>query len=66
MEGNKDRMKKPNCPKCNEKTFIQDDSFDYGEGHHGSGGTQIIKTLVCSVCDWYDEEGEYDGEYEDE
>ena len=39
------------CPKCgSDKITIIDDSFDYGEGHHGSAGTEIIKYPVCSKC----------------
>ncbi len=29
---------------------IQDDSFDYGEGHHGPAGTEVIKYWVCTKC----------------
>jgi len=50
------------CPKCEDKDIemvIQDDSFDYGAGHHGPGGTEVIVYWVCPECG-HDED--YDGE----
>ena len=44
------------CPKCKKKMIFIDDSFDYGAGHHGSEGTEIIKYWLCEFCDYEDDE----------
>jgi len=67
-----DRMDKENnmpkkCPKCESINIrIEDDSFDYGAGHHGSAGTEIIKYPVCNDCDYGASDGEDDWEEKDE
>ena len=54
------------CPKCNSEDIrIEDDSFDYGAGHHGSGGTEITKYYVCNKCDYgLEEDEEIEGDLE--
>ena len=47
--------KAPKCPKCGTQTKVVDDSFDYGPGHHGSGGTEIIMYAECPKCGWEEE-----------
>lgn len=47
------------CPKCDEDMTFTDDSFDYGEGHHGQAGTMVIQYWLCEHCG-YDED--YEGE----
>jgi len=47
--------KAPKCPKCGAQTVLQDDSFDFGAGHHGSGGTQTIIYPACPKCGWEEE-----------
>ena len=47
--------KAPKCPKCGAQTTIQDDSFDYGAGHHGLGGTEIVMYAQCPKCGWEEE-----------
>jgi len=51
------------CPKC-KSTSIQiiDDSFDYGEGHHGSAGVEIVKYPTCRDCGYGEQDGEDDWE----
>ena len=49
------------CPKCKStNTVINDDSFDYGAGHHGSGGVEIIKYPSCGDCGYGEQDGEDD------
>ena len=55
-------MKNKICPKCEKEMTFEDDSFDYGEGHHGPAGTQVIQYWFCENCD-YDED--YEGPEEE-
>jgi len=51
------------CPKC-KSTSIQiiEESFDYGAGHHGSAGVEIIKYPACEDCGYGEQDGEDDWE----
>ena len=51
------------CPKCDSEMRLEDDSFDYGSGHHGCSGTEIIKYWICDECE-HDED--YEGDDYDE
>lgn len=46
------------CPKCYEDMIFEDDSFDYGESHCGSAGTEIIQYWSCKCGNTEDYEGD--------
>jgi len=50
---------KPICPKCKVELEFEDDSFSYGEGHHGPAGTEIIRYWVCPKCEKTFDEDEF-------